>query len=206
MERFDAKKNPIKERKNKMKKLILTTLVAASCVLLSQQAHAFAGTVTMGGHVSNVKGATTTAVTFASDWTVLSGDGAYTAAGISHPAVAYTNFSFNNTTGATGPTFTLWTFVDGVNTYTFDLDSPVTIGQNTGSNFQISGNGTGYINGLDGTSGAWSITGTKSGVAFNFTASSVSVFVPDGGSAVALLGIALAGIEGARRIFRARKA
>ena len=30
--------------------------------------------------------------------------------------------------------------------------------------------------------------------------------VPDGGSAVALLGIALAGIEGARRIFRARKA
>jgi hypothetical protein len=29
--------------------------------------------------------------------------------------------------------------------------------------------------------------------------------VPDGGSAVALLGIALAGIEGARRIFRARK-
>jgi hypothetical protein len=30
--------------------------------------------------------------------------------------------------------------------------------------------------------------------------------VPDGGSAVALLGVALAGIEGARRIFRARKA
>jgi hypothetical protein len=30
--------------------------------------------------------------------------------------------------------------------------------------------------------------------------------VPDGGSAVTLLGIALAGIEGARRIFRARKA
>lgn len=29
--------------------------------------------------------------------------------------------------------------------------------------------------------------------------------VPDGGSAVALLGIALAGIEGARRVFRARK-
>jgi hypothetical protein len=30
--------------------------------------------------------------------------------------------------------------------------------------------------------------------------------VPEGGSALALLGIALAGIEGARRVFRARKA
>jgi hypothetical protein len=40
-----------------------------------------------------------------------------------------------------------------------------------------------------------------------YTASFFSdVDVPDGGSAVALLGIALAGIEGARRVLRARKA
>lgn len=42
-------------------------------------------------------------------------------------------------------------------------------------------------------------------VSLSIVSQSFHQSVPDGGSAVALLGIALAGIEGARRIFRARK-
>ena len=45
------------------------------------------------------------------------------------------------------------------------------------------------------------ITHTANGT----TSGDKELTVPDGGSAVALLGIALAGIEGVRRIFRARK-
>ena len=46
----------------------------------------------------------------------------------------------------------------------------------------------------------------SSGTSFTSTGDKNLSSVPDGGSAVALLGIALAGIEGARRVFRARKA
>ena len=50
------------------------------------------------------------------------------------------------------------------------------------------------------------ITAATGGVvSVSIVAQSFHQTVPDGGSAVALLGIALAGIEGARRIFRARK-
>jgi hypothetical protein len=72
------------------------------------------------------------------------------------------------------------------------------------------------------TTGTQTYTGS-SGIVFTLTANDLSLnhgksgfvsgtinvltpAVPDGGSAVALLGIALAGIEGARRMIRARKA
>lgn len=52
----------------------------------------------------------------------------------------------------------------------------------------------------------YAISATTGGlVSISIVTQSFHQTVPDGGSAVALLGIALAGIEGARRIFRARK-
>jgi hypothetical protein len=53
--------------------------------------------------------------------------------------------------------------------------------------------------------GAFAVGLTPGFVTISKVEQSFHQTVPDGGSAVALLGIALAGIEGARRIFRARK-
>ncbi|HST29294.1 MAG TPA: VPDSG-CTERM sorting domain-containing protein [Chthoniobacterales bacterium] len=194
-----------------MKKLILALLASAAFVAVGQQAYAFDGTVIFGSSdgknnvvVSNSAGSTS--VAFGANWAVEpGGSGAY--AGTSG-TVSYTNFTYTTATGViTSPAapFTLWSFTSGGNTYTFKLDSPVSTGVNTPSVYQVSGTGTAYINGLDPTSGTWSLTGTSKNANFKFVSSSVTAVVPDGGSAVALLGIALAGIEGLRRKLGARK-
>ena len=88
----------------------------------------------------------------------------------------------------------------------------------TQTNFFLNllGTGTLFITGpgspydAAGTSGAWSFTisnptGTTHDT-FAFTFANSQTAVPDSGSALALLGIALAGIEGVRRALRARRA
>jgi hypothetical protein len=195
-----------------MKKLMLA-LLATAFVAVGTQAYAFDGTVIFGSSdgksnvtVTNKKGSTT--VAFGANWVVEpGGSGAYTGTG--GAAVSYTNFTYTTGTGvitSPGATFTLWSFVSGTHTYTFDLNSPVVQGVNTGTVFQVSGTGTAFIDGADPSAGTWSLTGTSSGASFKFVSSSVTAVVPDGGSAVALLGIALAGIEGLRRKIGARKA
>ncbi|MGC2353370.1 MAG: VPDSG-CTERM sorting domain-containing protein, partial [Candidatus Udaeobacter sp.] len=62
--------------------------------------------------------------------------------------------------------------------------------------------------GFDATAGTWSFTaqnGSANGV-FSFSASTFSSqATPDGGATVALLGLALAGIEGTRRKLKRAK-
>jgi hypothetical protein len=94
------------------------------------------------------------------------------------------------------PTPGLW----GCGGLTFDLLSSTIVTQN--ANFLII-TGTGIVsgNGFDPTSMEWSFTiqsaRGKTRTIFSFSANSVAV--PDGGSAVALLGLALTGIEVLRR-------
>ena len=195
-----------------IRKSILMAAIGC-CALIGQHAYAFSGTVTMGSSngksnvtVKNSVKKGTTTVTFGTNWKVLAGSGDYT--GTTGAAVTYTSFTYTTATGSiTSPAapFTLWSFVSGGKTYTFALDNPITQNTNTATFFQITGTGIGYINGKDPTTGSWSLTGSPSGTAFKFVSSSVTTFVPDGGSAVALLGIALAGIEGVRKVIRVRK-
>lgn len=192
-----------------MKKLILAALATA---VVTAQAYAFSGTVTMTGLLKTSLNSKThiNTVTFTNPWTVGSAvlpSGAY--AGSAGSAVTYTNFKYNTTTLAvTFPAapFTLWSFSFAGNTYTFQLDTPLDAAFTSSTSFSMNGHGTGYINGGDASTGFWSISGTRTKASFSFTAASVTSVIPDAGSAVALLGIALAGIEGARLLIRSRKA
>jgi len=104
---------------------------------------------------------------------------------------------------AGGPQPALWS----VGGFTFDLAADTVI---TRSSTQLEVTGTGIVSaaGFTPTPGDWdfiiSNVGGATHTSFSFVATTATV--PDGGSAVALLGIALTGIEAARRMIRARKA
>jgi len=102
------------------------------------------------------------------------------------------------------PTPGLWS----VGGFTFDLLSSTIATQNA-TFLDISGAGIVSGNGFDPTSMKWSFTTQSAGghplTTFSFSANS-SAGVPDGGSAVALLGFSLTGIEVLRRKLRNRPA
>ena len=96
----------------------------------------------------------------------------------------------------------LWS-VDG---FTFNLTSATVVMQ-TATFLDIRGVGTVSGNGFEDTTVRWAFSvqnaGGGSGDFFSFSANTASV-VPDGGSAVALLGISLVAIEFVRRKLRFR--
>jgi hypothetical protein len=197
-----------------MKKIILAVLAT---VFVSAQAYAFTGTVSFTGTMSQTnttkKGVTTTHNNFNADWmtSLLPNTGAY--AGVP-PGVSTTMFDFsftgNNTLSPTligGPISPQWTFTYLGVTYSFNLEaltSASTIRTVTGTTIAETGSGTAFITGLGSTSAVWSLSGVI-GKEVVFGVQTLATPAPDGGSAVALLGIALAGIEGVRRVIRARK-
>jgi VPDSG-CTERM motif len=93
------------------------------------------------------------------------------------------------------PTLGLWS----VGGFTFDLLSSTIVTQLP--NF-LNIEATGIIHGpgFDDTPGTFQFTVTGSGIRFGFAA--LTQAVPDGGAAVALLGLALIGIEAVRRKLR----
>lgn len=94
------------------------------------------------------------------------------------------------------PTPGLWS----VGGFTFDLLSSAIVTQNA-TFLNITATGIISGNGFDPTAGTWSFTtqssGGRPGTLFSFSADSSAV--PDGGSSVALLGLALTGVEVLRR-------
>ena len=74
----------------------------------------------------------------------------------------------------------------------------------TGGSVTVDGTGTISGNGFDMTNGTWSFTTQNPSAHARFSFSAATGSVPDGGSAVALLGIALVGIEGLRRGLQAK--
>ena len=205
-----------------LSKTILTVLAAGflSCTLLCQNAGAIpiTGTVDMSGtaFLNNTALGSATATTGYMSVTVGGiPTGSFT--GTFGDSVTWSVFGWNPSTAPVSP---LWTYHDvgtGFN-YSFNLG---TVSVMTQTNFFLNllGTGTLFITGpgspydAAGTSGAWSFTisnptgTTHDTFAFTFANSQTAIpAVPDSGSAAALLGIALAGIEGARRVLRARKA
>jgi hypothetical protein len=84
--------------------------------------------------------------------------------------------------------------------FTFDLLTSTVI-THTNSVLAIEGTGVVSGNGFDPTAMTWSFTSQNlGGSTFSFSATGAAV--PDGGSAVALLGIALIGVEVLRRKLR----
>jgi hypothetical protein len=97
------------------------------------------------------------------------------------------------------PTNGLW----NVGGFTFDLLTSTIVTQNSGE-LTITGTGIVSGNGFTPTAMDWSFTTQSSGgrrrATFSFSANGATV--PDGGSAVALLGLALTGLEVLRRRLR----
>jgi hypothetical protein len=196
-----------------MKKIMLAALTTVSCALLAHQAHAFSGTVEFVGAAAanHASGALiTTTITFKNPWHVTTDpsaapDGVYT--GSAGTAATMFTFSFTGdgaTATLSAPVTPEWSFVFGGNTYTFNLDS-LSNGHVQSGSMSFSGTGFAFINGGQATSASWSLQGsTASG--FTFRLSSSTTAAPDGGSVVALLGLAFAGVEGTRRFLRGRKA
>jgi hypothetical protein len=207
MERFDQKSNLKRKERNKMKKLVLT-LATIACCALAGQAYAdsigFVGSSSASGF-SNVTSPTT--VSFKNPFTVVASDGIF--AGTNGSATTMSSYTFTGD-GATAVCTTCpqvqWTFNSGGNTYTFNLTSLTNAATRSGS---ISASGIGTVTIVGGPNagtygGTWAMNGTGSGTSYGLTF--VTTTVPDGGSAVALLGIALTGIEAGRRLIRSRKA
>jgi VPDSG-CTERM motif len=183
-------------------KVTLAVLVTAiiTCGLFSQhvQASQISGNITFTGSCTlNTKSAST--ATMVTGWhglgagglpQVQSHDGSFNGSVTDGDAVTIAfPWSFNS-----GSVPNFWT-VDG---FVFNLSSS-SITMQGGGSVTVDGTGTISGNGFDVTSGTWSFTTQNPSAHARFSFSAATGSVPDGGSAVALLGIALVGIEGLRR-------
>jgi hypothetical protein len=191
-----------------MKKILALMAAAVVTLALTQSASAvqISGKVDMVGTLNLDAGslATASAVTAFGPATVIpTPNGAFL--GTAGSAVTFTPFSWNP---ASTPVNPLWSFVSGGWTYTFDLNNITFVSQNAAF-VNLAGNGILNITGLgspyDATFGNWTFTITSAGAdpefRFGFVSSTAAVpqQVPDGGMTVALLGLALVGVEGLRR-------
>src|SRR6266436_8508943 len=188
-------------------KTILAVLATGvlSCGIFSQQAQATAitGDIQFAGETqfdTNSLATATTVVTWydvfhnAGFSSVTSGTGDF--AGIAPgTSAAMAAWAFNPST----PTPGLWS----VGGFTFNLLSSTIVTQNA-STLVITGTGIVSGNGFDPTAMDWSFTTQSSGgrtrTTFSFSANGVAV--PDGGSAVMLLGAALSALGMARRFLK----
>jgi hypothetical protein len=186
--------------KNRSSKTILVffALGLISCALCVQQAQAvpITGAITFAGGVELDTGTVNTA-TQVTTWL---DEGGFM------PTVQSASGSFAGLDGATATFAFPWVFGSGVPAlwtvggFTFDLIASHIVSQ-IGDGFLLVA-GTGMITGpagFDPTGGNWLFTvqDDPAGGVFSFSGSTQAT--PDGGATVALLGLALAGIEGIRR-------
>jgi hypothetical protein len=188
-----------------MKNLTKTTLTMLAVGLLCsglfcQQAQAvpIQGTIFFGGVAtldSTSVGSATQVTTWNAPFVNQAGTG------------SFSGIPFGTSVTMTGP----WTFNSGlhlalwsVGGFTFDLTSSSILFQSS-TFLNITGIGIVFGNGFTPTPGQWDFTVTKSDgkMTTNFGFQAQTAAVPDGGSAVALLGIALVGLEGLRRKLKA---
>ena len=181
-----------------MKKTFLAVLAigALSSALFSQQAQAttingiinFAGAVRLNGPFG-----TATAVTAWLNPHVEAGStGDFASIPVNTPVAFTAPWQFSPSV----PVPALWSVAG----FTFDLLSSTVI-MHTNSVLAIEGTGVVSGNGFTPTQMTWSFTTQRrGGSTFSFSATGATV--PDGGSAVALLGLALTGLEVVRRKLR----
>jgi hypothetical protein len=186
----------------------LATLAVAlvGCGVLCEQAQAipingsveFFGTGTPSG---SSPGSPTTIV-FTNPWKTLSGIGIY--AGVPFgTAATFTDFSFTGDgTGAAlvGSVTPLWAVSFGGINYAFDLLA-LTNGHTATGSMSFTGTGTAHATGFDDTFATWAIQGSGNNFAFTISTSTTTSVggVPEGGTTVALLAIALVGTWALRR-------
>jgi hypothetical protein len=192
--------------------LVIFAASFAMCALSTPQAEAarIDGTIDFAGSVMFDASALQN-VTQVVEWRDVFGN-----AGFSNVAAFNGSFVGFVNLGDQATMATPWTFLPppggqpalwSVGGFTFDLTSATVVTQNA-MFLNIRGVGTVSGNGFEDTTAKWAFTvqnaGGGAGDFFSFSANVSTQGVPDGGSAVALLGIALVGIEFARRKLRLR--
>jgi VPDSG-CTERM motif len=185
----------MKNRSKILLAILATGLV--TCTLFSQQAQAtpITGNINIAGSVTFDTNSLLTATTVTS-WinahVEAGGTGDFAGIPINTPVTMTAPWVFSPST----PTPALWS----VGGFTFNLLSS-TVTQRSATSLAVEGSGIVSGNGFDPTAMTWSFTTQNAGgntrTIFSFSANGNAV--PDGGSAVALLGIALVAIEVLRR-------
>jgi VPDSG-CTERM motif len=191
-----------------LSKTILAVLATGviSCALFSQQAQAdpITGAITFGGSV-NMNGNANTA-TMVTGWhgfggvgnpLVIDCDGTFAAEGVV-PGVSTGIFAVPWTFNS-GAVTAFWT----VGGFTFDLTMSSIFSQGSGG-LVVTGFGVIKHAGYEDTYGTWSFSTQNPGVGSpaRFSFSAATGAVPDSGSTVAFLGLALVGVEALRRRLR----
>jgi hypothetical protein len=183
--------------------ILMTAVIAGGFFCQHVQAVPINGNITFTGTVSLNSSSTNTA-NMVTGWHGLG------AGGLPQVASHDGDFSGFVTDGDAVTIAFPWSFNSGavpnfwsVDGFVFNLTSSSITVQGSGS-VAVSGTGTISGHGFDLTAGTWNFTTQNPSAHARFSFSSATGAVPDGGSAVALLGIALVGIEGLRRGFQAK--
>ena len=185
--------------KNRSCKTILVFLALGliSCAFCVQQAQAvpITGAITFAGGVTLDTDTVNTASQVMT-WLDENGD---------MPTVQSASGSFTGLDGQTATFAFPWTFGSGqaalwtVGGFTFNLIASSIVSQMGDGFLAVSGTGTISGNGFAATFSNWLFTVQDDSSNGVFSFSGGSEAIPDGGPTVALLGLALAGIEGIRR-------
>ena len=208
----------MKNLTNAIRTILATSLVGSGLFCQHAQATTINGTITFNGTLTaQILGGGIDGINWGPPANKVSTvDGDYSSVPIGKLAT-FTNFQWNSstlaiTTPSTTP-FVEWTFTIGSTTYDFILDNPLTTGTITHTKVgspphvtnlwgvAVLGTGTAQITGFEDTVGVFTVSGTGNAAHLSFDASGIADGdpVPDGGSAVALLGIALISLEVLRR-------
>jgi hypothetical protein len=184
----------------KSSKIIFSALLAGALALLSQPAQAvqITGDVQFNGSadLNNDALASATRVDAYTDVTVASRSGDLTSLAVGTPVTMFAPWNFNS-----GPVANFWQ----AGGFRLDLISS-SVSQQSSSLLFVTGTGTLFGTNFDATPAVYTFTitsadGSTPGGIYGFSASTAArpTGVPDGGSALLLLGVAISGIELARR-------
>jgi hypothetical protein len=188
----------------KLIKTLGLTLAMAGLLVGSAMAVPITGSIDMAG-TANLNNVALGSATAATSFTGVTVGGVPTGTYAPVPngtSVAWTSLTWTPST-ASAP---LWSFTYLGILYSFDL-ATVSVVSQSNTFLNLLGSGTLKATGFDNTTGAWSFTisnpsgGTAANANFTF-ANSQQAIVPDGGSALILLGAALMGLVGIARKFK----
>lgn len=179
-----------------MTKILGLTLAAAGMMTITAQAIPIAGSIDIGAYISHVNiNKTLNTVDFVDDNLAPGNALVNNATGGFVPYIlsvaTYTDFSYNPLVVANP----LWTLVLGG--ASFDLLAITSVDE-VGVGLVLTGNGLIHATGYTPTRGKWSFSSDSTGGA-NFTFSSQTSAVPDGGGTLVLLGSAIMGLFGLGR-------
>jgi len=120
-------------------------------------------------------------------------DGTYSAVPMFYTNVTFNGFVFHPPVGSITP---LWTFDIGPTVYSFDATSDSSFWNPSLDSWEIGGNGIAMITGYAPSLGTWNVNLSETDASFVFdsSAGASGVSVPDGGSAMAILGGGLLGL------------